>query len=108
MASAARGVAVETSRSRPRKSDADLFFEPLGPHSEERGVGSAARPAFVRRRLGVVAVVAPEIVLARVKDQRNLAVGTVFGMAAVEAEDLRGEAPPIEEEDRLAAILESF
>ena len=108
MASALRGVAVEASGSRSRKSDADLLLEPLGPHSKERGVGSAARPAFVRRGLGMVAVVAPEVVLAGVKDQRNLAVRTVFGVAAVEAEDLRGEAPPIEEEDRLAAILESL
>ena len=108
MASAVRGVAVEASGSCSRKSDADLFLEPLGPHSEESGVWGSAGPAFLRRRLGVVAVVTSEIVLAGMKDQRNLAVRTVFGVAAVEAEDLRGEAPPIEEEDRLAAIFESL
>jgi hypothetical protein len=103
-AAGAGRVPVQTGDSGLGKVDAHLFLDALGSDAQQRGVGCTALGTAVGRCGRVVAVVAAKALAVCVVDQGDVAVGTVFGGAAIEAHDLGRESPPVQKQDRLAPV----
>ena len=95
-----RGRAARSARAGTR---AHLLLDALGAEAEQRSVGRAAARAALGRRAAVLAVVAAQRAVGRVVDEPDVAVGAALGVAALEAQDPRREAAPVQEQDRLRA-----
>jgi len=100
----ARAVAVEPRDACVGESALHLFFEPLGADPEQRRLGCSAPRALFWRRDLMVAVMADQMLFGGVIGERDVAVGATFGVAALEAEDLRRESAAVQEKDDLPAL----
>src|SRR5262249_17002249 len=100
------GVAVEARDAGLAQERLHLLLDALRAEAEQRRVARAAARAGLRRRPAVVAVAAAQALLARVVDERHVAVLAALGVAAGEAEDAAREAAAVQEQDRLAAARE--
>ena len=110
---ACRGVAVEPADARARVGRDHLLEQALGAEALHAALGAGAVRAGLHRVLAVAAVVAAQLALeriahparpvARVVDERHVAVFAVQREAAGEAEHPAREAAPVQEQDRLAA-----
>jgi len=100
------GVPIHSRRSGRLETGTDFFFQSLGARPQQSGVGISASPATLRRDFFESAVVAAKLMGARVIHQGDVAFGAAFGMSAVEAENLSGEASPIQKQHGLATLGE--
>ena len=101
-------VAVEAHRARSRKDALHFFFEAFRADTEQRSLGVAAAMTGFRNRTHVVAVMTAKVMRGGVKDQGDVAIIAAFGVSTLETEDACGEAPPVEKENRLAALSEGL
>ena len=99
---------AESASSRNRSSSGtrclELPLESLRAGADPRELDRAALGAGLGRRLRVPAVVAVEAFVA-VQDERDVAVGAAQRLAAGPAVERRRDAAPVEQQDRLAAVL---
>ena len=82
----------------------ELALEPLRPGTDPRELGRAARRARLAGRLASAAVVAAEGFV-RMQRERDVAVRAAACRAAGPAVERGRDAAPVEQDDRLAAVL---
>src|SRR6185437_14624823 len=101
------GIAIDTGHTGVRQQRLHLRLDALGAIAELLEERTRAFPAGLRQRHRVVAVVAARAADPLVDGQRDAAVRTLEGVAALAAEDGRREASPVQEQDRLLAALDA-
>ena len=98
------GVCVEPDALELRHVPLELLLEPLGARADVGELDRSARRAGVGHRLPVAAVVAVEAPVT-MEGQRHVAVPAPSRDSAGAAVDRGRDPAPVEQEDRLAAVL---
>jgi hypothetical protein len=95
------GVAIHSGNAGGGKQRRQLLFQPFGSRPLRLDGATPAGRTKLGRRLDIVAIVAAQLAPPPVEGQGDGAVGTAKGRTAVGAEQKRGKAAAVEQQQRL-------